>query len=138
MTTRDFTLIDDGRTTVVPARVEGDSVWISPKAVQETLGWQVKPEGLCRGDVCLSVRSHADRVNEDGVDLIALAEILGRPLALDTEQRVAALAASAEERGYTLSSLEAPDFTLPDLSGVEHSLSDFRGKKVLLVAYASW
>jgi peroxiredoxin len=27
---------------------------------------------------------------------------------------------------------------LPDLSGRMHALSDFRGKKVLLVAYASW
>ena len=32
----------------------------------------------------------------------------------------------------------APDFTLPDLAGHMHSLSDYRGKKVLLIAYASW
>ena len=32
----------------------------------------------------------------------------------------------------------APDFTLPDLAGQIHTLSDYRGKKVLLVAYASW
>ncbi len=134
----DFTLIDDGKATGVSAHVDGDAVRLSPKVVQETLGWRVKPEGLCRGNVCLSLRSHADRVNDEGVDLAALAEMLGRPLALDTGQRAAALGASAAERGYTLSSLTAPDFTLPDLSGVEHSLSDFRGVKVLLVAYASW
>ena len=45
---------------------------------------------------------------------------------------------SAAERAKTLSSLEAPDFTLPDLDGRLHSLSEQRGKKVLLVAYASW
>ena len=33
---------------------------------------------------------------------------------------------------------QAPAFTLPDLDGKPHSLSDYRGKKVLLVAYASW
>ncbi len=37
-----------------------------------------------------------------------------------------------------LSSLQAPDFTLPDMAGKMHSLSDFRGKKVLLVTWASW
>jgi peroxiredoxin len=37
-----------------------------------------------------------------------------------------------------LSSLQAPDFTLPDLQGKPHRLSDFRGKKVLLVTWASW
>jgi peroxiredoxin len=37
-----------------------------------------------------------------------------------------------------LSSLAAPDFTLPDMNGKLHSLSDFRGKKVLLLTWASW
>lgn len=30
---------------------------------------------------------------------------------------------------------KAPDFTLPDQDGVEHSLSDYRGKKVILYFY---
>jgi peroxiredoxin len=37
-----------------------------------------------------------------------------------------------------LASLQAPDFTLPDMAGKPHSLSDFRGKKVLVVTWASW
>ncbi|MCH7868912.1 MAG: redoxin domain-containing protein [Myxococcales bacterium] len=37
-----------------------------------------------------------------------------------------------------LAGLAAPDFSLPDLEGTLHSLSDHRGKKVLLIAYASW
>ena len=48
------------------------------------------------------------------------------------------LGVSAEERAQALASLEAPDFTLPDLDGRPHSLSEHRGKKVFLVAYASW
>ena len=32
----------------------------------------------------------------------------------------------------------APDFTLPDLDGKLHSLSDYRGKKVVLMSWASW
>jgi peroxiredoxin len=34
--------------------------------------------------------------------------------------------------------LDAPDFTLPDLTGAEHALSEHRGKKVLLATWASW
>jgi peroxiredoxin len=37
-----------------------------------------------------------------------------------------------------LTSLEAPDFALPDLDGKMHSLSDYRGKKVFVVSWASW
>ena len=34
--------------------------------------------------------------------------------------------------------LTAPDFSLPDLEGREHSLSDYRGNKVFLATWASW
>ncbi|HBZ72119.1 MAG TPA: hypothetical protein DEP35_21275 [Deltaproteobacteria bacterium] len=57
---------------------------------------------------------------------------------MDTEERVAVLGASPTERAERLASLQAPDFTLPDLAGKLHSLSEQRGKKVLLIAYASW
>ena len=43
-----------------------------------------------------------------------------------------------DDQRQGLASLNAPDFTLPDLAGQRHSLSDFRGKKVLLVTWASW
>ena len=77
-------------------------------------------------------------MHEGGIDLAELARLLGRPLALDADERAAALAAPASGRSAALASLEAPDFTLPDLAGKLHSLSEHRGKKVLLVAYASW
>jgi hypothetical protein len=32
----------------------------------------------------------------------------------------------------------APDFTLNDLDGLSHSLSDYQGKVVLLAFFASW
>ena len=74
----------------------------------------------------------------DGVARATRAETSGRPVAIDRGERAAFLGVSAAERAKTLSSLEAPDFTLPDLDGRLHSLSEQRGKKVLLVAYASW
>jgi len=64
--------------------------------------------------------------------------LLGRPIAIDMEEGVACLGASAAERAARLSSLEAPDFSLPDIEGRPHALSDYRGTKVVLVAYASW
>jgi hypothetical protein len=98
----------------------------------------LKPEGLCQGSLCVPVRSAPDLANAEGIDLAALARILGRPLALDLDERAAYLGASASDRGAQLATLQAPDFTLPDLSGRLHSLSEYRGKKILLVAYASW
>jgi len=133
-----FTLIDAGSTYEVVARVEGDGVRIAPESLESALGWTLKPEGLCRGEVCVPVREPSALADERGIDLAVFAELQGRPLALDPEERAGALGTSAAERGSQLATLDAPDFTLPDLQGRSHSLSQQRGKKVLLIAYASW
>ena len=133
-----FTLIDDGRVTEVAASVEGERVALSPSALADSTGWKLEPQGLCREGVCVPIGRQVDRVNERGVDLATLAGLIERPLVLDASEGVAALAASAGNRGAQLASLEAPDFTLPDLDGKLHALSEQRGKKVLLAAWASW
>ena len=74
----------------------------------------------------------------EGAELLKRAEAEGRPVAVDPEEGAAYLGVPARARAAALASLEAPDFTLPDLDGRLHSLSEHRGKKVLLVAYASW
>ena len=133
-----FTLIDDGRVGETHATISGARVYLKPAALQTTLGWELKPQGLCKDDRCVPVRGHADLVTDAGVNLAELATLLSRPLAIDVDEHVACLGASAVDRSAQLASLDAPDFTLPDLNGRMHALSDFRGKKVLLVAYASW
>jgi len=41
-------------------------------------------------------------------------------------------------RGQFIESRVAPDFALPDRSGRPVRLSDFRGRKVLVLTWASW
>jgi hypothetical protein len=133
-----LTLLDEGRTVPLDVTVQGDAVRVSPDALAAGLGWRLEAQGLCRGDVCVPVRDRVALVSPDGVDLAALARALDRPLALDVAERVAVLGASAAERGARLETLEAPDFVLPDLTGRKHALRDQRGKKTLLIAWASW
>ena len=133
-----FTILDNGKVSQVDARVGQDTIWLSFNALKTALSWEQRPEGLCKGELCVPLGDEMDVISEGGVDLVALAELLTRPLALDTDERVAYLGESAADQSARLLSLEAPDFTLPDLDGKPHSLSHYRGKKVLLVAYASW
>jgi hypothetical protein len=77
-------------------------------------------------------------VRDGGVDLEALAGALDRPLALDVAEGAAFLGSSARERSQALAARQAPDFSLPDLDGRLHTLREHRGKKILLVAWASW
>jgi hypothetical protein len=138
MAEREITLIDGGRATRVPARIQGKRVRIAPEDLERAFGWELKPQGLCKGDICVTLRERRGLQSEGGIDLAVFAQTVGLPLALDAREGVAVLGESAAARGSRLASLEAPDFTLPDLQGRLHSLSEHRGKKVLLIAYASW
>jgi hypothetical protein len=115
--------------------------WISAADFARVTGWMLKPEGLCRADVCVPVPPgrRDEIVASDGrINLPAGAELVGRPAAGDETHRAWSIGASAAERKRALTSLEAPDFRLPDLAGRIHSLSEYRGRKVLLVSWASW
>jgi hypothetical protein len=74
----------------------------------------------------------------DEVDVAALWRHLGQPLVHSADGGAWVLGAAAADRAAALRSLEAPDFSLPDRTGRLHSLSEHRGKKVLLVSWASW
>ena len=138
MTEREFTIIDGGTPVEVRATVEGGAVRLTPDAVRTALGWELKEQGLCRDSTCIPLPPSLAAGANEGIDIAVLARLLGRPLALDVDEGAACLGIGAQERARVLASLEAPDFTLPDLAGGEHSLHQQRGKKVLLVAWASW
>lgn len=133
-----FTIIDEARAAAVEADVDDGRVLLAPGEVERAFGWALQPEGFCREGVCVPVRDGAGVIRGEAVDLAAFADLLGRPLALDIDERAAAVGASARDRASAVTSLEAPDFTLPDLDGLPHSLSDHRGKKVFLAVWASW
>jgi hypothetical protein len=130
-----FVIIDDGRAVDVLVDVDGGHVRV-PAAEAPALGWALKPEGLCWREVCVPLAPAV--LEARGLDLARAAAALCRPIAVDLEERAAYLGAPVEDRCRDLASLEAPDFTLPDLDGRLHSLRDQRGRKVMLVAYASW
>jgi hypothetical protein len=133
-----FTLIDAGTAAELDADVDAGRVLLSAADLARSTGWEHKPEGLCRGDVCIPLRDPQVATGNGRLDLARLAATLRRPLALDVEESAAFLGTAATDRAEPLRALQAPDFTLPDLSGRMHSLGEHRGKKVLLVAYASW
>ena len=132
------TLISDDQVHDVEGTIDGEAIRVRPDIVERTLGWHLEASGLCRGDVCVPVRDRARLTAADGIDLGELARVLDRPFASDAAERVAVLGESAVNRSGALSTLTAPDFELPDLAGRKHHLSDHRGKKRLLIAWASW
>lgn len=132
----DVTVLSDEARTVEATLDEG-TVTIAESDLGSATGWELKPEGLCRGDLCFPVRDR-DSIGTDGrLDLAAVADALDRPFALDGATGVAAIGEPRQSRRAMLGG-QAPPFTLPDLDGELHSLEEWRGRKKLLVAFASW
>lgn len=122
----------------IAAEVDDGRVVTDAEGVETALGWSVRPEGLCRGDVCVPVRDRDAIAVGDRLDLGAVADALGIATLLDEETGVLALSAPAGERQAALRGRRAPDFTLPDLDGRQYSLEQFADRKRLLIAFASW
>jgi len=92
-------------------------------------GWEIKPEGACKGDVCVPIG--ADR------DAFSIAKRLGMAVVTDHSTGLVALG-PASLSGHALDSAEAPDVVLHDLDGNEVALSQFRGEKVVIVSWAPY
>jgi hypothetical protein len=129
-------IMDD--TATVDAAVDGDRILIDPASLPAALGWTLKPEGLCRDDTCVPVRDRSALFTDDRLDLGAVVGALGRPAVVDGPAGLVAVGLDAAPRRTALRSLVAPQFTLPDLDGNPHELSEWRGRKRLLHAFSSW
>jgi len=133
-----FTIIDGDKATAVNARRDGDHVWLDPAGVKDALGWEIHDGLLCSDSMCIPLDNEASLVRDGAIGLAGLAAAMDRALAVDLDERAAFLGGSARERSQALAAQQAPDFALPDLAGRTHTLGEHRGKKVLLVAWASW
>jgi hypothetical protein len=99
-----------------------------PPELERRTGWVVKPEGACRGEVCVPLPAPFD-VRE-------LAVRLGMELVHDEAHGLWAL--GPEAGGRALTSAELPDIVLPDRNGEDFSLRSLRGTKICMIAWASW
>jgi hypothetical protein len=104
-----------------------DTLDIDTDSFTAGTGWEIKPEGACKGEVCVPL--------PDGFSLVHAAERLGMALVGDD----GAWALGPESlTGRALVSAVAPELVLDDIDGSEFRLSTRRGRKVVLVAWAPY
>ncbi len=136
----DLTVIDH-EPAVVAGDVRGDRLLVATDDLEAATGWGLKPEGLCRGDVCVPVADTDALLADDGalVDLAAFAAAIERTIAIDADEGVAALGGTARPTVQTSDEgRHAPEIDLPAVDGGRVRLSDSSGKKRMVVAWASW
>jgi hypothetical protein len=130
------TVLTDQARHDADARPGGEALWIAAGDLERLTGYELKPEGACRDEVCVPLSTGLARDGE--VDVAGFWRHTGHPVLHDVAGSVWLLAEGATARRSALESLQAPDFMLPDLEGTQHTLSEYRGKKVFLATWASW
>jgi hypothetical protein len=122
----------------VEAETTGERVLTSGASLEAATGWHLEDQGLCRGDACVPVRDRAGVVDDDRIDLVAVARVLDAPVVLDEGRGVLAFGRPGFERRRVVGGREAVSVALPDLHGDLHELSEWSRRRRLLVAFASW
>jgi hypothetical protein len=139
---------DDVATTIDAALLEGadaGQLWITTADLTRATQFVIKPQGVCRDELCfpLPQARQQEFLRRDKAkgktwfNLTAFAALVQQPVAHDDVTSTWYFGLRSDQR-QALASLRAPNFTLPDINGKMHSLSDFHGKKILLVTWASW
>jgi hypothetical protein len=129
-----------GENTVALDKVRTDvrenvqNLWVQKQDLPRINEFEVKPQGACRADVCIPLSKTLK--NGDWFNLTGFAHKIGETVVAD--QNVYSLGEIPVLRGSFYNSRIAPDFAVPDRKGKVIHLSDFRGKKTLVITWASW
>jgi len=123
---------------------DATDLWIEPKDLTRVNGFELKPEGACIDDICVPVRQDTDSdifVRRGGTAWFNVSELASRlrqAAVADYDAAVWSFGAIPATRASLSNQRKAPDFTLHDKDGNAVRLSDFKGKKIMLLTWASW
>ena len=106
---------------------------VSKQDFETGTGWQLKPEGACKGDICIPLSNSGGNT----VDVTTAAEAMNLPLVNEPEAKLWALGPESIG-GRALVTAEAAELSLPDVDGNIFHLSSLKGKKVLVYAWAPY
>lgn len=107
-----------------------DRLDLGPHEFMEATGWEIKPQGACKGDICVPLP-------EGGFDLLGTADRLGMAVVSEPDLDLWVLGPETTS-GRALVSADASDFVLPDLDGNEFAIRTLSGQKVLVAAWAPY
>jgi hypothetical protein len=127
-------LYSDRAVTLDKIRPDAKELWVRAADLPRINEFEVKPQGACRADMCIPLSK--DLKSGEWFNLTGFARKLHQ--AYVTESGAWSFGEIPLMRGDYYKTRVAPDFAVPDRKGRVVHLSDFRGKKVLVVTWASW
>jgi hypothetical protein len=113
-----------------------DRLELTPAEFDAETGWAIKPEGACQREVCVPLPP-LERDGDGRIDARVVAERLGMPIAHDEQHGLWAFGPRSGDR-KVLDGAQMPELVLPDFDGGAFDVATLRGRKVVLIAWASW
>jgi hypothetical protein len=127
-------LYNDQATRLDKIRPDARDLWVRAADLPRINEFELKPQGACRADMCIPISRNLK--NGEWFNLTGFARKVGETVV--TDSGVWSFGEIPVVRGTFYNSRVAPDFAAQDRKGRTVHLSDFRGKKVLVVSWASW
>ncbi len=115
-------------------RLDGNDLWVRAADLPRINEFELKPQGACRADMCIPISKNLKA--GEWFNLTGFARKLRETVVTDSS--VWSFGEIPVLRGNFYNSRVAPGFAAPDRKGRMVHLSDFRGKKVLVLTWASW
>jgi hypothetical protein len=127
-------LYGDRSVALDKVRADGTELWVRRGDLPRINEFELKPQGACRADICIPVPKALR--SGDWFHLTGFARRVKQSFAADAG--VWSFGEIPTVRQSFVHGRIAPDFAVPDRKGRVVHLSDFRGKKVLVITWASW
>jgi hypothetical protein len=128
-------LYGDRAVTLAQIQPDPNDLWVRKADLKKINDFEVKPQGACREDLCIPISKDLQR--KEFFNLSGFARKTGETVIKD-DSGVYSFGEIPLVRGAFYNSRIAPDFAVPDRKGRVVHLNDFRGKKVLVITWASW
>lgn len=127
-------LYGDRTVRLEKARVDGSDLWVRSADLPRINEFVVKKQGACREDICIPLSKSLK--NGEWFHLTGFARKLRQSCVADGG--VWSFGEIPVLRASFYDSRIAPDFAVPDRKGRLVRATDFRGRKLLVVTWASW
>ena len=137
-------LFEQNVVTLSDTLADPTDLWIPSEDLTRVNGFELKQEGACLDEICVPVKQDEDSdmfVRREGrtwFNVTELADKLQQPVVVDYEAGVYSFGAIPVTRASFRGQAVAPNFELTDRNGNKVQLSDFKGKKIMLLTWASW
>jgi len=136
------TVLYAGKVFELAQALSKDGLWVTPEDLTAINGFELKPEGACFESICIPIKENSDllknEADQEWFNLTTFAELLEQACVADIDNKVWSFGEIPAKRQSMMNDAQAPDFEITDRQGKVIRMSDYKGKKALIITWSSW